>query len=72
MTIEDIKNMTKEVLTPGDIAQILCCDPHLIRCQAKDDVNSFGFPVSKIGSRIKIPRKAFIAWFEKGIPEKQA
>ena len=64
MTIEDIKKMKKEVLTPGDIAPILHCDPNVIRHQAKIDVNSIGFPVSKIGSRIKIPRDAFIRWFE--------
>lgn len=64
MTIEDIKQMDKEILTPGDIAPILGCDPNLIRYQAKIDVNSFGFPVCKLGSRIKIPREAFVKWFE--------
>jgi len=64
MTIEDIKKMDKEILTPGDIAPILECDPNLIRHQARIDVNSFGFPVCKIGSRVKIPRLAFIKWYE--------
>lgn len=64
MTIQDLKNMNKEILTPGDIAQILGCDPNIIRLQAKQDIRQLGFPASKIGSRIKIPRKAFIKWFE--------
>lgn len=67
MTLEEIKNSNKEILTPNDIAQVMGCDPNLIRWQAAKDVNSFGFPVSKMGSRVKIPRKAFIAWFERGI-----
>ena len=67
MTIQDIMNMDKDVLTPGDIAPILGCDPNLIRHQAKEDVNSFGFPVCKLGSRVKIPRLAFIAWYLKGV-----
>ena len=64
MTIQDIKNMNKEILTPADIAPVLHCDPNVIRFQANKDIKQLGFPCSKIGSRIKIPRKAFIAWFE--------
>ena len=64
MTIQDLKNMDKEVLTPGDVAPILGCDPNLIRYQAKQDIRQLGFPASKLGSRIKIPRRAFIDWFE--------
>ena len=64
MTIEDIKNMDKEILTPTDIANVLGCDPNTIRLQAKKDIKQLGFPAAKIGTRIKIPRKAFIRWFE--------
>ena len=64
MTIEDIKKMSKEILTPGDVAPVLGCDPNVIRYQAAEDVKQLGFPASKIGSRVKIPRKAFIRWFE--------
>ena len=63
MTIEDIKKMDKEVLTPGDVAQVLHCDPNVIREQARQDVKKLGFPVAKVGSRVKIPRQAFIDWF---------
>lgn len=64
MTIQDIKNMDKEILTPGDIAPILNCDPNVIRLQAAKDIKALGFPASKIGTRVKIPRRAFINWFE--------
>ena len=64
MTIEDIKKMNKEVLTPGDIAPVLGCDPNLIRWQAKQDIKKLGFPASKMGSRIKIPKQGFINWWE--------
>ena len=64
MTIEDIKKMDKEVLTPGDIAPVLHCDPNVIRYQAAHDIKQLGFPCSKIGSRVKIPKQAFIKWFE--------
>ena len=64
MTIEDIKKMSKEILTPGDVAPVLGCDPNVIRYQAAQDIKQLGFPASKIGTRIKIPRLAFIKWFE--------
>ena len=64
MTIQDIKNMDKEILTPGDVAPVLGCDPNIIRFQAKQDISQLGFPAAKIGSRIKIPRLAFVKWFE--------
>ena len=69
MTIDDIKKMDKEILTPGDIAPVLGCDPNLIRYQAKHDIKQLGFPAAKVGSRIKIPRKAFIAWFLRGVDQ---
>lgn len=64
MTIEDIKNMPKSVLTPGDIAPLLNCDPNVIRYQAATDIRQLGFPAAKIGSRVKIPKDAFVKWFE--------
>ena len=63
MTIEDIKKMSKEILTPGDVAPVLGCDPNVIRYQAAEDIKQLGFPAAKIGTRVKIPRQAFIAWF---------
>lgn len=63
MTIEDIKKLDKDILTPGDIAPVLGCDPNVIRYQAKQDIKQLGFPAAKIGSRIKIPKQAFINWF---------
>jgi hypothetical protein len=64
MPISDIKKLDKEILTPNDIAPILGCDPNVIRRQAKEDIKSLGFPCSKVGSRVKIPKQAFIDWFE--------
>lgn len=63
MTIEDVINMDKEILTPCDIAPLLRCDPNVIRYQAAKDIRQLGFPASKIGSRVKIPKQAFVSWF---------
>jgi len=64
MTIDDIKKMDKEVLTPRDIAPVLHCDPNVIRSQVISDPKQLGFPVSKIGTRVKIPKDAFVRWYE--------
>ena len=64
MTIQDLKELEKDILTPGDIAPILGCDPNVIRYQAEKDIKALGFPAAKIGTRVKIPRLAFIKWFE--------
>lgn len=64
MTLQEIKESTKDILTPVDIASVLGCDPNVIRHQANEDIRQLGFSAAKIGSRIKIPREAFIKWFE--------
>ena len=64
MNIEDMKKMTKDMLTPNEVAAVLNCDPNAIRYQAKTDIKQLGFPATKVKSRVKIPRLAFIRWFE--------
>lgn len=58
MTREQIISSNKEFLIPVDIAEILRCDPELIRVSARD--NKLPFPFIRIGSRTKIPRKPFV------------
>lgn len=64
MTVNEMIDSTKEMLTPKDVAEVLGCDPYTINVQVKQDiaegVNSFGFPISKIGCRVRIPRRAFL------------
>lgn len=64
MTLSDIKNMEQDVITPSVAAQVLKCDPHWIRVAAKQNKSLLGFPVVLIGSRVKIPRVAFIRYME--------
>lgn len=68
MTLEEIRQSEKTMLTPADIAAILGCEPYAINIQVKEDIangtNSLGFAVVKIGNRVKIPREAFIKFME--------
>ena len=60
MTLDEIRNSTKEVLTPADIAEVLNADPQDIRVQARTAPERLGFPVIIIKSRTKIPRVPFL------------
>lgn len=60
MSIQEIISSEKVFITVADIAPILHCDPQCIRRQAKDDPEVLGFPVLRIGSRLRIPRIPFL------------
>lgn len=64
MTLNDIKTMESDVITPAIAAQVLKCDPNWIRVAARQDKTMLGFPVVLIGHRVKIPRMAFIRYME--------
>ena len=66
MTLEEIEALETEVLTPQQVAVILETNPQSIRVQAAECPERLGFPVIVIGSRVKIPRKAFIAFMKGG------
>lgn len=60
MTLDDIKALDKPFLVPTDVAPYLGVDPYSINVQAKQDASKLGFPVIVIGTRVKIPKEAFI------------
>lgn len=62
MTLAEIKQSPALVLTAADIAPVLGCDPDKIRTQARSKPELLGFPVSVAGSRVRIPRKPFLAF----------
>lgn len=66
MTLDEIKNSTKEVLTPAEVAEVLQADPQDVRVAARLCPERLGFNVAVIGSRVKIPRRAFLNWLEGG------
>ena len=68
MTMDEIKRSDKMYLIPADISGILGCAAYNINLQVKSDkengINSFPFPTILIGTRVKIPRVAFIKAME--------
>ena len=64
MTLDEIKASDKLMLTPADIAPILGADAQDIRLTARLHPERLGFNVAVIGTRVKVPRLAFIRWME--------
>ena len=62
--LDEIRKMDKDIITPEIAAKVLCCDPHYIRVTAHNRPELLGFPVTLIGNRVKIPRKAFIRYMD--------
>lgn len=62
MTLAEIEAMDREVLTPTIVASVLNCDPNQLRLQARQRPELLGFPAICIGSRVKIPKAAFLAY----------
>ena len=64
MSIEALKAMNREFLLPREVAEIMGCDAQYVRVAARQRPDLLGFPVCVLGSRVKVPRRAFIAWME--------
>lgn len=64
MTLDQIEAMTTEVLTPAQVASVLHLDQDTIRGQARECPEWLGFPVICAGSRVKIPREAFLRFMK--------
>lgn len=66
MTLSELQASTKDFLIPEDVADLIGCKPYSINVQAKADPSKLGFPVSLIGTRVKIPRLGFLYWMQYG------
>lgn len=62
MTYQEIVSSKKDMLTPNDIAPVLGCGAQTIRVSARQRPDMIPFPFVFLGTRMKIPRLAFIAW----------
>lgn len=66
ITLEQIEQIPKEMLTAADICSYLRTDPSIIRWQAQYAPEKLGFPVIVMKSRVKIPKKAFLYYSKHG------
>lgn len=59
-TLEDLKQIESELLLPEMIADVLGTSTKTLIQTAINAPESLGFPVIKIGKRVRFPRRAFI------------
>ena len=62
MTLEQIRASDQDFLLAKDICDLLHCKQESINVQAQMDPTKLGFPVCVMGSRVRIPRLAFLHW----------
>lgn len=60
MTLEELAALETETFTPAQIAPVLGVNPQKIRIQAAENPESLGFPVTVVGTRVKIPKRPFL------------
>lgn len=61
--LEKLSGMNKPFLTADDVAGLIDAGAQNIRSQAQGDPSKLGFPVTVIGTRVRIPRLGFINWY---------
>lgn len=64
MTLKEIEESSKDVLTCQDVAGVLKCSPATLHMQAFEQPERLGFPVIIMGRRVKIPRRPFINYMK--------
>lgn len=64
MTLDDLKRVDRDWLLAREVAPILGTDPHSIRVAARVAPGRLGFPVCVVGSRVKIPKRPFVEFWE--------
>lgn len=64
MTIDQMRISDKTMLSPDEVSEVLGCNGYAINLQCKEDPRKLGFPVCVLGTRVRIPRVAFLKWVE--------
>ena len=66
MTFEQMQHSDADFLLCKDVCDLLRCKQDSLNAQAKEDPSKLGFPVCVMGTRVRIPRLAFIHWVQYG------
>ena len=61
-TMQQLIESEKNFFTAADVAGVVGCDPNNIRVVAHQRPELLGFPVTIMGSRVKIPKIPFLRY----------
>lgn len=62
LTLEELEALDGEILTCVQVAGVLGACPDTVRAQAQEEPEKLGVPVVVMGSRVKIPKRPFLAF----------
>lgn len=65
-TLREIEELPCEVLTCKQVSRVLCAGAYYLHEQAMKDPSKLGFPVIVHGTRVKIPKRPFLAFMREG------
>lgn len=65
-TLREIEELPCEVLTCKQVSRVLCAGAYYLHEQAMKDPSKLGFPVTVHGTRVKIPKRPFLAFMREG------
>lgn len=62
LTLAELAAMERSMLTPALVAGVMGCDPYKINVASMTEEGRayLGFPVLRVGNRVKIPRIPFL------------
>ena len=66
ITLDDLRSIDREFITPVIAANILGCDPHYIRLTAREAPEELGYNVTRIGRQHQRSPALFIRFLEGG------
>lgn len=69
-TLEDLKESELELLVPQMVADVLGTSAKTLIQTARNASDSLGFPVIKIGKRVRFPRRAFVDFMSGNLQDK--
>ena len=65
-TLKEIEALPGEILTCANVAKVLKAKPTDIHAQAMAEPERLGFPTIIHGTRVKIPKEAFLKFMREG------
>ena len=63
-TLEDIRQMKEDMLTPGIVAEVIGCSGFTLGTMAHEEPEKLPFPCICIGRNTYFPRMGFINWMD--------
>lgn len=71
LTLQDLEALPGDFLRVQDVADHMRLNPQSLRLQSQTPAGraALGFPISRLGTRVRIPKQAYIRWARGELPQ---